>query len=345
MPYSPEIVAAVWVGLRSVRHSAHRAAGRPGCGRGPAAALRMLRGAPVPHDCESCYDLLVDTLLQLAGSARFAGADRPAAYAHGAAEHLAQDRLRAARATLHGVARPERTDGTVGAIRRALAADPAGLDPGWADALLTLVLSAAATRAPLPATGWPYDRFAAAKADRSGRGDPAALRRAVVGDVAAVIAVVDRVAGRAWRDAHLDAPRRARAARYTDLRVGQPCPVTGEPVDPPAPAADPDPAEALRLAFWAALADHEPVAAARAAVTAAGGTVPGPAGLRTLATGWLLDLLALPGLPVPRPLDAAGVRRAVAHVLGPPAARRLPASLARTLAARAAGPAGARRVA
>ncbi|OJY45962.1 hypothetical protein [Pseudonocardia sp. 73-21] len=327
----PEIVAAVWAGIRPARDYSHRAAGADRCPAGARAALRMLGGARVPLACEPCYDLLVDVLLHIGASERLRSADNPGGYARRSAEHFVTDRLRAENASLYGVAKPDRRDGTVGAVRAALLDGGSPLEPSWASELLTLVLSAAAARAPLGALGWPYDAFAAAKGRHYGRAD--VLRREVIADVAAVLDAVDRIAGTQWRDAYIDAPMRARRARYSELRVGEPWPGSDRLIDPAAPATAPGQEGELRAAFWDGMADHGPVQAARLVSGTATATA---ATLRGAAVGWLLDLLALPGLPVTRPYDAVDVRAAVAHVCGPEAAGRLPAPFVATLVARSA---------
>lgn len=204
-----EIVAPAWAAIRRVRDGHHRFRS---CPTSAERALAMLDGTPVPPECWSCYDLLVDVLVHLGGKAAggLARARNRAAYARVVADHVAVEHLRADNVRLGGVAKPERRDGVVGRVRAALASS-GELDPGWADELLTLVLASAATRAPVPSTVWPYPRFAEAR--RRHTGVPAG-DAVVAAEVRHVLATIERVAGRAWLDAYVQAPLLARAAAF-----------------------------------------------------------------------------------------------------------------------------------
>lgn len=258
----PDVSAAMWIALRPLRDFHHRGAGTRHCPSAPSAAVGMLAGAPVPAACEPCYDLLVDAGQHLARrAAHLDVATDPPAYAAAATRRLAADRVRAANAELGGLSRPDRRTGVPGRIAHALRPGP---DGGWYDTLLTLILAASCARAPVPTQVWSYESFAAAKAAHTGRTDPG-VHAEIAGDVRAVLAIAEQVAGRDWVDAHVHAPLRGRGLMFaiggTDR---EPQVLAGRPRDPAAAG--------LTASFWRRLpVNGDAVAAVAAAVADLGG--------------------------------------------------------------------------
>lgn len=236
--HSPDVVSAIWSRTRLVRNFQH---GGRGCPTAPARAARMLVGAPVPVGCEECYDLLVDCVLRVR-----ADADNPVAYAWAVARTVCASRMEQANAALHGVSRPDRQDGTVGRIRAALLVLP---DGAWLDELLTLLLTDVSARTAVPRTTWRLEVLAEARA-AAGVG-PGDLRS----EIQTVLDTVVRVAGPVWFDDFLQAPLRARTARFAALQVGAP----GTP-DVAADVVGIGDVPEFAVAFWALLRGNAPAA-------------------------------------------------------------------------------------
>lgn len=166
-----------------------------------------------------CLDIVHDILLVVRPrlddrrneAARLGALQDPMAYANGAVRRAVADLRRARRVERGLPAKPSRSDGTAGPVEVALRERASGRQTAdWYEVLFRLLRSYPC-RPGAPGRSWPLDAWSQEKSALDGvhrdLGSPGA-RQEIDEDIRYVLAVVDEVAGAAWRFRNITEPLR-----------------------------------------------------------------------------------------------------------------------------------------
>ncbi|MBL8929304.1 MAG: hypothetical protein JNL54_04195 [Kineosporiaceae bacterium] len=214
------LAALVWqlsAGLRAEAHSASSGCRTRTAPYGPGDPS----GTRIADACRDagCLDIVHEILLVVRPrlvdrgheTSRLGALQDPLAYANGAVRRAVAD-LRRARRVQRGLpAKPSRSDGTAGLVEAALrerAASPQVA--AWFEVLFRLMRSYPC-RPGAPGRSWPLDAWCQEKSALDGgrreSGAPG-VRQEIDADIRHVLAVVDEVAGAAWRFRNITEPLR-----------------------------------------------------------------------------------------------------------------------------------------